>query len=79
MNPGGTLGLDLERGKMSKRVLLQVQLMAYGLTLAKLYSESGNQVIVCDVNQENLKKAKLEYPSVHFFECNVADKRWSTP
>ncbi len=46
-----------------------------GFSLAKLYAELNAKVIVCDVNKEHLKTAKSEAPKIHFYECNVADKK----
>ena len=49
-----------------------------GRSLAKLYMERGNKVIVCARDEDKLKKAAEELPGLYYIRCDInndADRR----
>jgi len=49
-----------------------------GKSLAKMFTERGNEVIICGRNEEQLKKTAEEIPGLHYIRCDInseADRR----
>jgi len=52
--------------------------LGIGKSLASLFAECGNEVIICGRNEETLKKAAEEIPGLHCIRCDInseADRR----
>ena len=45
--------------------------MGIGKSLAKLFMEQGNEVIICGRNVEQLKKTAEELPGLHYIRCDI--------
>jgi uncharacterized oxidoreductase len=46
-----------------------------GLELAKRLIEKNNKVIICSRSKEKLEKAKVKYPDIEIFQCDLSKEK----
>ena len=45
-----------------------------GYAMAEYLLEKNNDVIICDVNEQNLKEAQAKHPELHILKCDISSK-----
>jgi uncharacterized oxidoreductase len=43
-----------------------------GLELAKRLIEKNNKIIICSRSKDKLEKAKVKYPDIEIFQCDLS-------
>ncbi len=46
-----------------------------GLEMAKRFLENHNTVIICGRSTDKLKEAKLKFPQLHIYQCDISAKK----
>lgn len=57
-----------------RKVLITAGASGIGLEMARVFSQAGCQVMICDVNPSALASAKKELPGVFVVQADVADE-----
>lgn len=58
---------------MSRKVLISAGGSGIGRCIAEAFLKNGDDVFVCDINNENLNQFKQAYPKLHIYSCDLGD------